>query len=70
MGKFDSEIAHRRHQTRLDELALKVYQSGASEKFEVIGNQRVNVTRAAIIKLKSRIAKDGRLTKWFVKINT
>ena len=69
MGKFDKEIAHRREQTRLDEKALKDYESGTSEDFKGLGNQRVNVTVATIARLRSHIAKSDRLTKWFVKVN-
>ncbi len=70
MAKFDDEIAHRKKQNRLDEVALKDIQAGKSKSVEGLCDaQQVGVTDATIKTLKSRIAKTGRLIKWYEKVN-
>ncbi len=53
----DKILNHYREQLKLDEEALREYESGRREEFEITSTGRTNLTDKAVSKLKHGIAK-------------
>ena len=53
----DKILDHYRERLKLDEQALKDYESGTREEFEITSNGRINITAKTLATLKHGIAK-------------